>query len=95
MYNKLMNYYFDTDEEISKKLIRKLIEKRKQLKLSQKILAEKAGISYRTIQTIEAGNNLNLLTLIAILRALGEIKMLNSFLTEEVISPKIIHQKGK
>lgn len=90
-----MNYYFDTDEEISKKIIGKLVLKRKQLKLSQKKLAEKAGLSYRTIQTIESGCNLNLLTLIAMLRALGEIKMLNSFLTEEVISPKLIHQAKK
>lgn len=90
-----MDYYFNTDEEISKKIIGKLVLKRKQLKLSQKELAEKAGLSYRTIQTIESGSNLNLLTLIAMLRALGEIKMLNSFLTEEAVSPKSIHQTKK
>lgn len=90
-----MNYYFDTDEEISKKIIGKLVLKRKQLKLSQKELAEKAGLSYRTIQTIESGCNLNLLTLVATLRALGEIKMLNLFLMEEAVSPKTLHQTKK
>lgn len=86
---------FDTDEEILKKLITKLTTKRKQLKLSQKELAQKAGISFRTIQTIEAGNNLNLLSLIAILRALGELRLLDAFLQEEHLSPKSIHKAKK
>ncbi len=90
-----MNITFDTNEEILKKLITKLTNKRKQLKLSQKELAQKAGISFRTVQTIEAGNNLSLLSLIAILRALGELRLLNSFLQEEPVSPKSIHKAKK
>lgn len=91
MYNKSM--IFLTDKEILEKIVDKLILKRKSLGLSQKDLAEKAGLSYRTIQTMESGTSPNLTSFIAILRALGELNQLDSFLNKEIISPKLIHQK--
>lgn len=86
-----MIFIFQSDQEILKQIVSKLINKRKQLKLTQKKLAEKAGISFRTIQKIEAGGNSTMLNFIAVLRALGELKLLDSFLAEEILSPKAIH----
>lgn len=82
-----------TDQEIIEKIIKKIIQKRKGLKYSQKDLAERSGLSFRTIQTMEAGVAPNLKSLIAVLRALGELHLLDSFFQEELISPKKIHQE--
>ena len=86
-----MIYIFKTDQEILERIVNKLIVKRKRLKLTQKKLAEKAGVSFRTIQKLEAGGNSTMLNFIAILRALGELGLLDSFLEEDIISPKSIH----
>jgi transcriptional regulator with XRE-family HTH domain len=83
-----------TDQEIIRKIIEKIIHKRKNLKCSQKELAQKSGLSFRTIQTMEAGVAPNLKSLIAILRALGELHRLDTFLEEESISPKKIHMES-
>lgn len=82
-----------TDKEITARIINKTVLKRKALKLTQKELAQRAGLSYRTIQEMESGAAPNLKTLIAILRALGELQLLDAFLQEEMISPKQIHQE--
>lgn len=86
---------FQTNQEILKQIVSRLIAKRKSLKLTQKKLAGKAGVSFRTIQKLEAGGNSTMLNFIAILRALGELELLNSFLTMETPSPKSIHLPKK
>jgi transcriptional regulator with XRE-family HTH domain len=90
-----MLFTFHTDQEILKQIISKLIIKRKRVKLTQKKLAEKAGLSFRTIQKLEAGGNVTMLNFVAILRALGELELLNTFLAEETPSPKSIHLSKK
>lgn len=88
-----MIYLFETDQEILNKLVKKLTIKRKALKLTQKMLAEKAGVSFRTIQNLEKGENTTLLNFIAVLRALGELSSLSPLLADEVLSPKSIHER--
>jgi transcriptional regulator with XRE-family HTH domain len=84
-------YAFHSDQEILRQIVSKLIVKRKYLKLTQKKLAENAGLSFRTIQKLEAGGNVTMLNFIAILRALGELALWDNLTSEEVPSPKSIH----
>jgi transcriptional regulator with XRE-family HTH domain len=85
---------FLTDQEILEKIIFKVKSKRKMLGLSQKDLALKAGLSFRTVQVAEAGGSPNLKSLIAMLRALGELYLLDSLMKEETLSPKERFKKG-
>jgi hypothetical protein len=55
-------------------------------------LAIKAGLSFRTVQTSEAKGAPNLKSLIAMLRALGELQLLSSFMKEETLSPKELYK---
>ena len=83
-----------TDQEIIQKILLKTIQKRKALKYSQKELARRSGLSYRTIQTMESGVSPNLRSLVAILRTLGELHLLDAFLREDLISPKKIFMES-
>lgn len=91
---------FRTDEEILSKISKKMLEKRKALKLSQVELAARAGVSFRTIQTLERGGNPTMINFISIARALGELQSLESLMVEakresKSLSPKEIHKKLK
>jgi transcriptional regulator with XRE-family HTH domain len=59
-----------TDEAILAELGGRLAQRRLGLQLSQEMLAEKAGVSKRTVERIEAGATTQLSTLIRILRVL-------------------------
>jgi len=83
-----------TNEEILEVIVKKLKSKRKSLKISQKILAEKSGISLGAIKRLESGQNFTMHNFIAILRVVGELGMLENLL-EEKISPKQIHLENK
>ncbi|MEK7239242.1 MAG: helix-turn-helix transcriptional regulator [Gemmatimonadota bacterium] len=50
-------------------------------------VAREAGISYRTAQRAEAGKNPTLETLIRLLRALGRLDALDTFLPPALVSP--------
>ena len=64
--------------------------------LTQKMLAEKAGVSFRTIYNIESGKSINLAHLINIAVALGRSEDLNMILEVPEISPlEIARMKGK
>lgn len=95
-----MTLGFQTDKEILEKIVQRLSSKRKHLKLSQKELAARAGISFRTVQTLETGGNCTSLNLIAIIRSLGELPALSSLIDSRIeekreFSPKEIHERNK
>lgn len=95
-----MSLTFQTDKEILEKITHKLIQKRKSLNLTQKELAERAGISFRTVQSLEAGGNCTSLNLIAIIRSLGELPSLSKLMSSEAeevvkLSPKEIHERAR
>lgn len=60
---------------------------RLQANLSQKQLAEDAGINRTTLNEFENGRRSNTITLIQILRALGKLNILNIFEIKQQISP--------
>lgn len=54
---------------------------------TQNDLASKAGISRSTLSLLEQGESVNLSTLIQLLRVLDQLHVLNSFSTQEQVSP--------
>ena len=55
--------------------------------MSQKVLAERSGLSDFSISQIENGKNTSVLSLLMVLRALNELDILYKFFEEEPISP--------
>jgi len=55
--------------------------------ITQGDLAQKAGVSLRTLQNVESGRGCTLFSLVGILRALDRISDLDGFLPEPGISP--------
>ena len=62
---------------------------------TQHDLASKAGISRSTLSLLEQGESVNLSTLIQILRVLDQLQVLNSFSTQEQISPLALAKMQK
>ncbi len=83
---------FLTDQEMYQKIKESLVVKRLALNILQKELAAKAGIAVPTLVKFEAGQEVKVLTLFKIMRALGEFSRLNALVVEHVESPKAIHE---
>lgn len=79
-----------TDEEILKKLGAKLKEIRLEANMKQRELSEKSGLSMFSISQIETGHNTSVLSLIQILKVLNRMDMLEPFLKEREIDPKLL-----
>ncbi|ASZ14727.1 helix-turn-helix domain-containing protein [Chitinophaga pendula] len=62
-------------------------QKRKERKRTQEELAKSANVNRSTIQNIERGKSVNLLSLIQVLRVLEQLHVFDSFLEERAISP--------
>ena len=91
-----MNYQAGTDAQIIITLGERLRKRRININLSQMDLAEKSGISRRTVQAIEMGNSISMDKFIAILRSLDSLDGLDNFLPEVDISPLLlVKHKGK
>ena len=78
--------------ELSDKAVMTLIGERVQKErlnqnLTQRKLAERAGIGVRTVKSLEAGERTTVETLIRTLRALGRLGALDTFLPEPGLSP--------
>lgn len=86
---------FLTDQEMYQKISQSLVSKRLALNILQKELAAKAGISVPTLVKFEAGEEVRVLTLFKIMRALGEFPRLNALIVEELESPRAIHEGMK
>ena len=60
---------------------------RKARGLSMIVVAERTGLSRRTVARAEAGDNPTLATLLQLLRAYGRLEALEDFIPEPPISP--------
>ncbi len=76
-----------SDPEIMARLGARLRALRKGRKLTMIEVAEKTGLSRRTVSRAEQGDNPTLATLIQLLRAYGRLGALESFIPELEISP--------
>jgi len=81
-----MDFYVLSDKAIESELGARLKALRLKNNMSQKELAEAATLSLNAIKSLESGRG-KLATLIAVLRELGALEQLNSFIPQDTISP--------
>ncbi len=77
----------DTTKEVLREIGARLQGFRLQQNVTQAELAETAGVGHATVKRAEAGENIRLQTMVKILRALGRVEALDSFLPEPLVSP--------
>ncbi len=99
MEKVIIEWYSMTDSAILIQIGRFTQNSRLQQNKTQHQLAEEAGISRSTISQLELGKGATLLSLIKILRVLGQLAVLQGFEIEQKISPlklaKLEQQKRK
>lgn len=78
-----------TDVALVAELGRRVAAHRIALRLSQAEFAERAGVSRSTVQRIETGESIQLLSLVKILRALERIDALDALLAPRVRMPLV------
>lgn len=84
------------DQTILTELGARLRQQRLNMDMTQQELAERAGLSTRTVRSMEAGENPRLQTLIRVLRALGMIDRLDSLVPEVGPSPlQLLEMSGR
>ena len=80
---------------IAAELSRRLRLARLNANIAQSELADRSGLSLRTVIRAESGESgTTLLTLIAMLRALGKLASLDLFLPEAPLSPLEVHERA-
>ena len=87
-----------SDEAILVELGERLTQRRIARLLSQAALAAEAGVSKRTVERVEAGESVQLVTLVRLCRALGLMDGLDQWLPETGPSPMALlkeKQAGK
>lgn len=87
-----------SDEAVLTELGARLAQRRIAQLLSQAALAVEAGVSKRTVERVEAGQSVQLVTLIRLCRVLGLMDGLDQWLPESVPSPMALlkeKQAGK
>ena len=69
---------------------------RQQFQLTQKDIADRAGLSIMTIQKFETGNSrdMSMTTLLRLLRAIGQLDNVNDLLPEMPESPYLLNDKN-
>lgn len=87
-----MDFTLLDNHQIIQRISHSLKDKRLSLNLTQAQLAKKANLSLPTIKKFESGKPPSFLTLIAILRSLGEIQQLEALSPRVNPSPKEIYQ---
>lgn len=90
-----MDFYTLSDKGIEEELGHRVKSLRLRKNITQKELAEEATLSLNAIKSIESGRG-KLSTLIAVLRELGALDNLDSFIPEISISPiQLAKMQGK
>lgn len=91
-----MNWRRKTDIAILEEFGKRIKKARIQAHYTQAQLAERAGLSRRTLQMFESGEGGNFTTFIQIVRALGQIDQLAPLLEfEDIISPMSMLKEEK
>ncbi len=85
-----------SNEAVVRLMGQRLERLRLQANITQADLAASAGISLGTVKRAEGGKGLSLLNLVALLRALGKLSALDSFLPEPPLDPLAVRDnKGR
>lgn len=81
------NFYERSDADIVRSVGDFIKKQRISRKMTQKDLAERAGINRTTVINLEKGESVTFVSLIQILRALRKLDVLNSFQFKTELSP--------
>lgn len=76
-----------TDETVLRELGNRLARVRLQRNLTQRQLAEEAGVDRKAVLRLEAGEPVQLITLVRVLRALGQLASLDALVASPQPSP--------
>ena len=82
-----MDWHGMSDKAIIRDIGKRIRQMRLNKNISQKTLSEKIGIHRVTLSKIERGQQISLLTLIQIMRGLGELQRLENIIPEDIVSP--------
>lgn len=85
--NPIKNIYRMSDDAIIQTIGAFVKHHRLQQNITQKSLAEKAGINRTTLSDLELGKRSQLITLIQVLRILNKLHVFESFEVKQQISP--------
>lgn len=88
-------YGTENNEIIMKEMGIRVKDTRIAIDLTQKELAERAGISQRTIERIENGENIKVENIINVLRAMQLLQNLDNLIPEQKIRPTELHDRNK
>ena len=94
MYNEI---YEMAGSDIIRQLGKKYSQYRKRMKVTQKEVAEKSGLSVFTISSFENGSSvgITLSSFIKLLRAIDCLEEIEKLLPELPVSPRAIFEKSK
>ncbi len=76
-----------TDEAVLAELGQRIARTRLERNLTQRELAEEAGVERKALQRVEAGESVRLVSLVRVLRALGLLGALDALVPEPAPSP--------
>lgn len=85
----------ENNQRIMVELGERLKDNRILMPLTQKEMAERAGVSLRTVERIENGENVKIENILNYLRALNIIQNLEVVIPEQKVMPTDIHDNGK
>ena len=85
-----------TDDAILEELGRRLRRHRLDRNVTQAALAREAGISKPTLQRLEAGASVQLVSLLRVMRALGLLDQLDALVPDPLVRPlELLERRGK
>lgn len=80
---------------IMREIGKRIQDTRISISLTQKEMAVKAGISSRTVERIENGENVKLDNILNVLRVLNLLKNMEILVPEQEVMPTVLHDYGK
>lgn len=85
-----------TDDAVSTELGRRLARRRLQKNLTQQQLAEEAGVDRKAVLRLEAGEPVQMITLVRVLRALGLLEALEHLIPDAGPTPiELLEMQGR
>lgn len=86
---------FLSNDDMYGRIYQSCRDKRLLLNMTQAELAKRSGLSLRTIKSFESGQSVTLMSLVKIMRALGEFHRLEHLVVESSVSAKEIFLNDK
>ena len=75
-----------TEQSVLKNIIQNIKQRRKELKMTQKMLAQKSGVSYASIRRFETCGEISFSSLLKIANCLHSLDEFNMLFSREIVS---------